>query len=90
MPGSKKKFVAAGLVAAGSDAVVAAYVVRRHRDKAVDKELAGLLDEADVQPTGQQSPKVETPALDGARSNLKDLMGAKPTVEAKSGPAFPA
>jgi hypothetical protein len=89
MPGSKKKFVAAGLLAAGS-AAVAAYGVRRRRDKAVDKELAGLLDEADVQPTGRQSPKVETPALGGARSNLKDLMGAKPAVEAKSGPAFPA
>jgi hypothetical protein len=90
MPGSKKKFVAAGLLAAGSAAVVAAYAMRRHKDKVVDKELAGLLDEADAQPTGQSSPKVEAPALGGARSNLKDLMGAQPAVEAKSGPAFPA
>jgi hypothetical protein len=90
MPGSKKKFVAAGLFAAGSATVMAAYAVRRHRERAVDKELAGLLDEADVRPAGRPSPKVETPALGGARSTLKDLMGAKPVVEAKPGLAFPA
>jgi hypothetical protein len=90
MPSSKKKFIAAGLLAAGSAAAVTAYAVRRRRDKAVDKELAGLLDEADAQPAGKPSPTVETSALGRARVDLKDLQGAKPVVEAKSGPAIQA
>lgn len=96
MPNSKKKYIAAGLIAAGSAAAVAAYAVRRRRDKAVDAELAGMLNDTEI-PAAKPSPKVEAPALAGARSDAKesasaaykDLMAAKP-AEAKASPVQPA
>jgi hypothetical protein len=71
----KKKYIAAGLIAAGSAAAVTAYAVRRRRDKAVDKELAGILDEVDPSAA--------------ATAAYQDVMAAQP-VEAKADPANPA
>lgn len=96
MPNSKKKYIAAGLIAAGSAAAVAAYAVRRRRDRAVDAELAGMLNDADTPPV-KASAKVQAPALSGARSDAKqsasaaykDLMAAKP-ADAKANPVQPA
>lgn len=94
MPSSKKKYIAAGLIAAGSAAAVTAYAVRRRREKQVDKELAGMLNEAEI-PQVKPSPKMETPALSGARAELKDagaamkdVMAAKPAVENRPNPAI--
>ena len=49
MSTAKKKYLAAALIVAGS-AAAAAYAVRRRRDRdrAVDKEIAGLLAEAEI------------------------------------------
>jgi len=98
MPSSKRKYIAAGLLAAGSAAAVTVYAVRRRRDKAVDKELAGLLDEVEIPPV-KPSPEADVPALSGARSDqvpsdanatFEDLMAAKPAAEAKPNPAASA
>jgi hypothetical protein len=93
MPSSKKKYIAAGLIAAGSAAAVTAYAVHRRREKQVDKELAGMLDEAEV-PRAKPALKAETPALSGARADhkdagaaIKDVMAAKPAVENRPNPA---
>ncbi len=67
----KKKYIALGLLAAGSVAAVTVYAVRRRRENAVDKELAGILGEA------------ESPTAEAA---YKDVMAAQP-VESKSHPA---
>ena len=97
MPSSMRKYIAAGLLAAGS-AAVTVYAVRRRRDKAVDKELAGLLDEVEIPPV-KPSPEADVPALSGARSDqvrsdanatFQDLMAAKPAAEAKPNPAASA
>jgi hypothetical protein len=64
---SKKAYIAAGVIAAGSAAVVTAFAGRRKRSrgKAVDEELAVMIDEVEA----KQSP-------------TNDLLGAKPVFDA--------
>ena len=88
MPSSKRKYVAGGLIAAGAATAVAAYAVRRRRDKAVDKELAGMLNQAEA--PAEPAPQAGAPALSGARTRpedagaaLDDVLGAMPAVEPK-------
>lgn len=89
-----KKMYIAGLIAAGAAAAVTVYAVRRRRDKAVDQELAGMLDDAEIGPA-EPSPKAQS--LSGAHSDAQeaasaayqDVMAATP-AEVKASPASPA
>lgn len=88
---SKKTYVAAGVLAAGSAAAVAAYAVnRRRKNKAVDQELAVMIDEVEAelheQPAVESAENkvvVETKGTAGkAQSSINDLLGAKPAFDA--------
>ncbi|MEV6968432.1 hypothetical protein AB0M47_25290 [Hamadaea sp. NPDC051192] len=79
---SKKTYIAAGVIAAGSAAAVTAYAVRRKRsrDKAVDEELAVLIDEVEAELS--DSPQAGDSARKAAATAKDDLLGAKPAFDA--------
>ncbi|NUR51176.1 MAG: hypothetical protein HOV71_23880 [Hamadaea sp.] len=78
---SKKTYIAAGVIAAGSAAAVTAYAVRRKRsrDKAVDQELAVMIDEVEAELS--DSPRAGDAAKRAATAK-DDLLGAKPAFDA--------
>ncbi|NUR73568.1 MAG: hypothetical protein HOU81_22340 [Hamadaea sp.] len=89
---SKKTYIAAGVIAAGSAAAVTAYAVRRKRsrDKAVDAELAVMIDEVEAElsdspQAGDAAKQAAATAKDAsakAKSSVSDLLGAKPAFDA--------
>jgi len=89
---SKKTYIAAGVIAAGSAAAVTAYAVRRRRsrDKAVDQELAVMIDEVEAElgespEAGLAAKKAAATAKNAsakAQSSINDLLGAKPAFDA--------
>ncbi|NUT37126.1 MAG: hypothetical protein HOV79_29055 [Hamadaea sp.] len=88
---SKKTYVAAGVLAAGSAAAVTAYAVaRRRRNKAVDEELAVMIDEVEAelheQPAVESAAEKVVAEAKGvptkAQSSINDLLGAKPAFDA--------
>jgi hypothetical protein len=85
---SKKTYIAAGVLAAVSAAAVTAYAVhkRRSQEKAVDQELAVMIDEVEATlgdgPVAAPAAKAAAPAGEAAQSSINDLLGAKPVFDA--------
>ena len=84
---SKKTYIAAGVLAAGSAAAVTAYAVhkKRNQDKAVDQELAVMIDEVEATLSDTPVADAAAPAREAAgraQSSINDLLGAKPAFDA--------